>query len=724
MHRRVLAALLPLAIAAPLAAQALRNAPARPPAEPFGETVFGTRVDDSYRWMERADRAEQVAGFIRDSSAPTLAALKALPGYRDLHSAVDSASQAGVRFGDAEMAGGKLFFRRTDKGAQLAKLVVRAPGTADRVLYDPEVKSAAGSGAINSYSVSPSGRTVALHTAGGGSEVGAIRFIDVVTGKVLPDKLKPVWGEFEVEWLDERTFSYTRMGATGADAMRNMKAHVRRLGGSDGAPLLGGGAPPSPDFPSQDFPVIAFEKDSRWVVGLGTGARADARVLVTEKELLLAGKPAWREIASLADQVGSVDLVGDRLYALTTKRNPNGEVIAIDLGQRQTVAEGVVVVPSGPAVLNGLAAAEDGLYVLGQTDGLSRLFVLARRASAPTEVSLPMRGLLAALKRRKGERGVTFAMQDWFTAPQWFRAEDGQVTPLGLNSASHSVAGARQIRDHARSADGTQVPLDILLPAGAGAAKQLPMLLEGYGGYGINTAEPYYLSYRLGLLTQGGALAYCGTRGGGERGRSWHEGGREANKPNAHADLIACGERLVELGWTTPQRLTVMGTSAGGLLAPPAALKRPDLFTGLIANVAILNPTRLAAANNGANQFAEMGDPNRPAGFGALMAQDAYQMLLTATDLPDTLLVVGLNDRRVDPWMSAKFAGRALERFGESRLVLIRTDTKAGHGVGSARSQLVDQFADMFAFVLNQAGAPGFDALPPPPQAGGPERGR
>ena len=178
------------------------------------------------------------------------------------------------------------------------------------------------------------------------------------------------------------------------------------------------------------------------------------------------------------------------------------------------------------------------------------------------------------------------------------------------------------------------------------------------------------------------------------------------------SDLIACGERLVELGLTSPDKMTVMGTSAGGLLAPPAALKRPDLFGGLIANVAILNPTRLAFAENGANQFAEMGDPATEAGYRGLVLQDSYRLLSDAKDIPDTLITVGLNDRRVAPWFSAKFAARALDRFGKDRLVLIRTDPDAGHGIGSARDQLVEQNADVYSFVLNQAGVDGFTAAP------------
>lgn len=693
-------------------AQTLTNAPVRPQTAAFSETVHGDRVEDPYRWMESADRAADVTAFIRGASDHTRAQLDALPGRAALRARVDAGTQAGVRYGAVRQVGSNLFYQRTDRGAQYAKLVHRSADGRERVLYDPEAPDRRG--AINSYSVAPDGRTVALHTAAGGAEVGPIWFIDVPTGQVRADRLEPVWGEFEVDWLDGQSFAYTRMMQSGAgtDAMQNMRAFVRKLGSTEERPVLGAGIEAGPAFQPQEFPSVGLSAETPWAIGIGSGARADGRVFVARRDEILAGRPKWRTIADYSDQIGRGDVEGDRLYLLSTKSTPHGAVLSLDLARNQSLADAVTVVPTrSDLVMTGIVAADGGLYVHGQTDGIGRLFFLAPGAKDLAEIKLPMRGLVAGLQEVEGGGGVTFQIQDWFTAPRWFRAQRTTVSPVGLDSASYAgMRNARQVREAARSADGTSVPMDLLLPAGARPGKPMPMLLEGYGAYGANVAEPYYATNMFGLIESGGGVAFCGTRGGGERGRAWHEGGRAANKPNAHADLIACAERLIALGYTSPRHLTVLGTSAGGLLSPPAALRRPDLFAGLVANVAILNPTRLAAANNGANQFGEMGNPAEEAGYKALTTQDAYRMLASARDLPDTMLVVGLNDRRVDPWFSAKFAARALERFGDRRLVLLRTDPEAGHGLGSARSQMVDTWTDIFAFVLNRAGAEGFAA--------------
>jgi prolyl oligopeptidase len=696
-------------LAQPPGAAPLTNADIRAASVAVEENVFGHRLEDPYRWMEEPAQLRNVQGFIRTSSAHTVPQLAALPGRAALRNRVAAGMNAGVRYGDVRQSGTSLFYRRTDPSAQLAKLVVRGADGREHILYDPEATSPRG-GAIGTYSVSPDGRTIAIQTSGGGGEVGPIRFYDVATGREHPDRLEPVWGEFDTQWLDNQTVAYTRITATGdADQMQNMRVFLHRLGErSDGAALLGSGVDASPAFAPQEFPLVQAVETSDWVFGGGVGARADSRVFVARRADLIRGRPAWRVIGGYEDRLNGSALSGDTLYLFTTRQAPNGEVRALDLARNQNLADARIVMPASDLVIGSITAGDDGLYILGQTDGISRLFFLRSGAARAVEVRLPIQGNAVLVQRAGPGRGVTFALQDWFTAPRWFRARGATVTPLGLNSASYAgLRGARQIRETATSADGTRVPMAILLPPGHRAGP-LPLLLEGYGSYGVNTAEPYYAQNVFGLVESGGAVAFCGTRGGGERGRAWHEAGRSANKPNAHADLIACGERLVAMGLTTPNRMTVMGTSAGGLLAPPAALRRPDLFGALISNVGIVNPTRLALAENGANQFGEMGDPNTEAGFNALLAQDSYQMLATARDMPDTLLIVGLNDHRVAPWFSAKFAARALDRFGSRRLVLIRTDPEAGHGIGTARDRQIEQYADMFAFVLNRAGAPGF----------------
>ena len=174
------------------------------------------------------------------------------------------------------------------------------------------------------------------------------------------------------------------------------------------------------------------------------------------------------------------------------------------------------------------------------------------------------------------------------------------------------------------------------------------------------------------------------------------------------ADVIACGERLVQLGYTTPRLMGLRGASAGGLLVTPVGLKRPDLFAAIVTDRGAVNPTRLEVASNGPNQFAEMGDPNTDAGFKALAAQDSTLLLPQCRGGTDQLFTIGLNDHRVEPWESAKLVAMMRAQWGDQHLVLIRSDQDAGHGIGSSLEQYLVEQADVFTFLLNRFGQPGF----------------
>lgn len=698
----------------------LTNGPVRPEMRPFSETVFGHRVDDPYRWMESPDHAAEVADFLARAGDHTTAQLRSLPGWQRLRERVAAGMRSGVQYFDVWEVGDRLFYCRQDPDAQHEKLVVREPDGEERVLYDPE-SPGNGLAAVHAYSVSPGAATVAFVTAEQGSEIGSVRFVDVATGTLLPARLGPVFGTFAPAWLDERTVVYTLItNRDAADPFKHMQSVLHRLGSDGEAPrLLGTEAAGGPALAPEENPIVVVSAGSDWVLGLAFTARADSRVLVARREDVTTGAPAWREVATYDDQVSRAALRGDTLFVCTTRDSSHGAVLAVDLAGGGGLGSASRVLERPDLIVAELAAADDGLYVIGRTDGVSRLFHVPDGGEA-AEVELPFPGTAGSMRRAGAAGGVTFLLFDWFTATRRFRARAGEVSSLGLDSAGYEgLRGARQERLLVTSADGTQVPLVILRGGDAGPGPA-PTLLWCYGCYGLSTTEPYYAPYRFGFLESGGVIALCGTRGGGERGRAWHDAGRAANKPNAHADLIAAAEELVRLGVTRPDMLTVVGASAGGLLAPPVALKRPDLFAGLVAIVAAMNPTRLAVARNGADQYAEMGDPNTPDGFEALWRQDAYAMLEEAADMPDTLLTVGLNDSRIDPWMTAKYAARALEKFGDRRLVLVRADREGGHGIfGHAVDQLVDEWTDVYAFVLNRAGVEGFTRTAPPSRARG-----
>lgn len=699
---RLLPSLLGLALIVPSAAVAqLRSPQALASAEPVQETRHGLRIDDPYRWMERAERSADLNAWLQKATEQGMSQLAAQPSRAGWAERLMQALQPGTRYSGLVEVQGRQFVRRAQVGDSTPKLVVREQQGGvwrERVLFDPAAEAG---GALNSFSVSPNGRTVALIASSGGSEVGDVRFLDVASGREVGQRFGPVFGEFRPNWLDARHVTISRMGdAAKGKPMETMLAYVTRMG-ADPKPVFGFGLPGASGTQPPEFPLLLPAPGSRWTFALGANARADSRVLIARTADVIAGRPRWQALAGYEDRANAAAVVGDRLYLLTTKTLSGGEVFAAtlsgagQLGPRQRVAQG-----DGTPIVD-IAASRDGLYLIGTRDGAATLRFLPGGRGPAREVALPFEAALESLTPGDGGRSLVASLSGWTQARSFYRVQGARLAPLGV--ASQVWSGAAELvvsRQLVRSADGTQVPMVVVRHRSAQGLQ--PAILEAYGAYGIPTVEPLY---NPSLLTWASrhTLAYCGVRGGNERGRDWHEGGREANKPNAHADFIACGEALVAQGLTTPALLSAMGTSAGGLLAPVAALQRPDLFRAAVPRVAIVNPTRLEAMANGPNQYAEMGDPRTETGFRALARQDAMLLLqerlrADAQYRPPALFVtLGLNDQRVSPWMPAKFAATALA--ASRSLVLVRADGAQGHGVGSAVGGVAQEWADTFTFL-------------------------
>lgn len=679
------------------------------PETPFTETRNGKVIDDSYRWMEDPAQAEKLQAWMTAAGAATRARLDALPERAAFRAQLEAATRAGVSYSSVRSAGGQLFFLRRDPGAAVPKLVVRDAAGVDRVLVDPGATDGA-TRAIASFEPSPDGRLVAVMIGEGGGELGRFALLDVATGAERHRLAGTTFGDFELTWLAPDMVGYTRITHapdSGRDPLLDTQAVVVTL--TDEGPVervaLGSQLAGGPVFAPQEFPVLVAPAQGPLVLGLGVGARADMRVLVTTLASLRAGKPAWTSLAAYDDQWASVTLSGDWLYFISTKGASNGALF-----RRRLAAGGAgpveTVLAAGDLILSRVVATDDGIYVTGSRDGVSELRWLAGGTGTSRVVALPFESDLSDAAPDGDRRSLVFSLHGWTHVGRVYRATAGEIAPVGLDSADWAPTAAFTThRDEAVSRDGTRVPMVVLRKPGT-PGQPVPTIVEGYGSYGVLTTSPFSWPLLAPWVERGGAFVFCGTRGGGERGRAWHDGGREARKPNAHDDLAACAQRAQALGVSTPATTLVMGTSAGGLLAPPTALKHPALFTGLMPRVAVLNATRLEVAPNGPNQFAEMGDPRTPAGFDALRAQDAYLMLADADDMPDTLVTVGMNDSRVVPWMSAKFAACASAKFGTRREILLRVDTAQGHGIGSSRDSQADEFADAFAWAWQQATAP------------------
>lgn len=715
----------PVAVTQPAPAAPAASGPPVARVDNVVEERFGVSVSDPYRWMEGAENAERDA-WMRAQGAHAAAYLDAIPGRSLLLDRIRELGMATSASGELQLAGGRTFFYQTGAGEQLAKLMVRGADGKDRILLDPATLDGQGGHAsINNFTPSPDGSRVAYNVSEGGSEISAIKVLEVDTGKHLNDVVPGVWGEFAASWLpDGSGFFYTRMAEApgeGVDPMLNMVAQLHVLGDAldKDVVVLGRDLAPAMTLAPEEFPIVAVAPGTPYVIGLGVGARSEMRVSIAklaDVDRTGAGKTPWKTVAEYADSVESVLVHGDRLYLQTFAGASNRKIVSVPAARPVLARARLEIAEDPQSPLVAMNGAKDALYVRQMVAGRARLLRLpwpAKHAKKPGKaapIALPFEGWIDDLATDVSAAGAVFGMTGW-TQPGAYYGYDPkrkEVEPIGLavtTNADYSAIVAEEV--DATSADGTKVPLSILRRGDLVLDGSHPAIVNGYGGYGISMT-PGFSPTRLAWLERGGVIAICHVRGGGEKGHKWQLDGTRQHKMNGIRDFIACGEYLVEKGYTATSRLAAVGGSMGGILVGRAVTERPDLFAAANIAVGMVNPLRMLEAENGANQKAELGDPETEAGFTSILAMDPYHHIESGTAYPAVIFTVGLNDRRVAPWMTAKLAARLQAATTSDAPILVRIDDAAGHGVGSTRDQAFAERADVWAFFLTVAKDPEF----------------
>ncbi|MEP6703716.1 MAG: prolyl oligopeptidase family serine peptidase, partial [Acidobacteriota bacterium] len=262
------------------------------------------------------------------------------------------------------------------------------------------------------------------------------------------------------------------------------------------------------------------------------------------------------------------------------------------------------------------------------------------------------------------------------------------------------------VNANAKSYDGTMIPLVIIYKKGLKRDSANPVLMDGYGAYGTINTFARFLTTALPWLNRGGIYVLTGVRGGGEYGEEWHLAGKQKTKPNTWKDFIACAEYLIGEKYTSPEHLGIQGGSAGGILISNTIATRPELFGAAIDNVGVNDTLRAETTANGAPNFPEFGSAKTAEGFNNLLAMDGYLKIKNGVNYPAVLVTTGINDPRVEPWMSAKMAARLQGATKSGKPVIFRVDYDAGHGsIGSTKEQRNKELADEYAFLFEQLGA-------------------
>ncbi len=677
------------------------------------DTYFGMKIVDPYRWIEDA-KSPETAAWMKGQADYTRAYLDRLPMRAQLLKRFEELSETGVRVSGVQRAGNFYFYYRVAPGENDRRLYVREGFKgAERLLVDPDKLSSPGKRySIDSYNPSFDARYVSYTVSIGGSENGEMRVIETATGRDLGERIDRC--RFGAgAWLpDNRSFLYNRLqklaeGAPPTELYQKSRVYLHILGSNpdNDRAVFGYEVNPNIKIEPAPLPFAGVPLGSKYAFALvNSGVSPNSEYYLAPLDKLGETPIPWRRVAALENEIAGFDLHGDDIYFTTYKNTPRFKVIRVNLAQPD-LAKADTVFPASEAVVTNIGAAKDALYVQTLDGGVGKLWRVDYKGGAPRPIKFPYDGAGFIGWTDSQTDGLLFGLISW-TKSETFFAFDPRtqtatdttlVPPIPIDLSSIETASVK-VKSH----DGVLVPLVILFKRGLKRDGTNPTLLDGYGAYGITNTEPFFATGFLPWLERGGVIAMAGVRGGGEYGEDWHLAGKEKTKPNTWKDFIACAEYLINEKYTSAAHLSGMGGSAGGILIGNSIAERPDLFGAAVDAVGDNNALRFETTSNGVPNIPEFGSVKTEEGFKALLAMDAYHKVKNGVKYPAVLLTTGINDPRVEPWMSAKMAARLQAATASGKPILLRVDYDAGHGFGSTKKQRNEQNADIYAFLFQQ----------------------
>jgi prolyl oligopeptidase len=681
--------------------------PPYPPARraEVADDYHGTPVADPYRWLEDATSAETQA-WVAEQNARTRAALDArgdLAAIRARLSAIWDYPKYGVPY----RRGGRTFFSQNDGLQNQAVLYVQdGPDDAPRVLIDPNTLSADGTAALTSEAPSRDGSLMAYGISQSGSDWQQLRVRDVATGADLPDLIQ--WCKFSSPaWHPDGTgFFYSRYPdpstvEPGQESYHN-KVYWHRLGTPQAEDRL--------VYERPDAPGLAFQPrvtdDGRYLfLHVWHGTDPTNRLYYRE----LDSDGAFVRLLDENDaSYELIDTVSGVAFLQTDLHGPRGRIVAIDLARPERAAwQEILAEPAGDGVIAFAKHVGGRLAVVFQRDVKHELELFDLEGALLGPVALPTIGSIVGWSGRGADRELVLGLTSFLSPPTIYGYDlaTGALRTLRAPELAFPLDAYEVRQEFARSKDGTRVPIFLVHRRGLELNGDAPTLLYGYGGFNISLTPQFWVS-RLLWLERGGVFAVANMRGGSEYGEEWHRAGMLERKQNVFDDFIAAAEWLVGSGTTRPGRLAIAGGSNGGLLVAVCMLQRPELFGAVHCAVPVIDMLRYHRFTVGRYWVGEYGNAEESAEqFQFMLAYSPLHNVRPGVAYPPVLITTADTDDRVVPAHAYKFAATLQHADTAGRGdVFLRVDVKAGHGLGKPTAKLIEETADVYAFLFEQLG--------------------
>ena len=663
------------------------------------DSYFGTTIADPYRWLEDANSAE-THHWVVEQNKLTQSYLGTIPEREAIKQRLTKLWNY-ERFSTPTRQGGRYFYTRND-GLQNQAVLYTVKKLTDepRLLLDPNTLSADGTVALAGTSISPNGKFLAYATAASGSDWNEWKVRDIDTGKDLADEIK--WAKFSgASWTkDNSGFFYSRYDAPKeatklADINYFQKLYFHKLGTPQSADVL---VFDRPDQKEWAFGGSKVSDDGNYLIITATqGTERKNRIFY--KDLRQKNARVVGLLEEFDASYSFIDNVGPVFYFATDNKAPKSRVIAIDI-RKPAVADWKEVVPQGEQTLVSANILNNQLVLDYLKDAQTQVTITDLNGKLVRQVELPGIGSAGGFggKRQDTE---TFYSYTSFTTPATIYRYDmktGKSSVYRQPKVDFDPNAFDVRQQFFTSRDGTKVPMFIVSKKGMKLDGSNPTYLYGYGGFNVSLTPSFSVA-NLAWVEMGGVYVMANLRGGGEYGEAWHQAGTKLNKQNVFDDFIGAAQWLVDNKVTSPSKLAIGGGSNGGLLVGAAMTQRPDLFAAAIPQVGVLDMLRFHKFTVGWGWVPDYGSSDDAEQFKALVKYSPLHNLKAGGCYPATMITTADHDDRVVPAHSFKFAAAAQAAQGGPAPVLIRIDSKAGHGAGKPTTKQIEEVADRWGFL-------------------------
>jgi prolyl oligopeptidase len=664
------------------------------------DNYFGTKVADPYRWLEN-DTSAATAEWVKEQNQVTnnyLSNISFRDKIREKLTKIWNYPKYGVPFRE-----GPWYFYNKNNGLQnQSVLYVRKWLNGNpRVLLDPNTLSTDGTVALAGLSVSHDGKYLAYSIARSGSDWNEIHVMEIETGKLLPDTLRFV--KFSGMAWQSDGFYYSRFeepkpGQELTGENKNHKVYYHEVGTLQKNDRL--------VYENKKFPDRNY----------GAQTTDDERFLILYETESTTGNALWYQdltkkqtgfkplVSGFENDYSVIDNNGDKLIVTTNFKAPKKKLILMD-PDRPDPAVWKIIIPERDDVLEAAILAGDRIISTYMQKAISKAFVYDMNGKFLHEMELPGLGTLTGISGKPGDKIAFYGFTGFLYPSTIFKYDvaNNKSTVYNASEIEFNPSDYETTQVSYLSKDKTTISMFLVYKKGIKLDGENPTMLYGYGGFNISMTPSFSISRTI-FLANGGVYAVANIRGGGEYGEEWHRAGIKEKKQNVFDDFIAAAEYLISEKYTSPEKLAIMGGSNGGLLVGACMVQRPELFKVVVAQVGVMDMLRYHKFTIGRAWASDYGTSDTKQGFEYLYKYSPLHNLKKGVKYPATLTVTGDHDDRVVPMHTFKFISTLQEDQVGTNPVLVRIETKAGHGGGKPTAKVIDEVTDIWSFVMYNLG--------------------